>query len=340
MWLFTVNGFFTIIQDRKDANYVWLRARLREDIERNFPGVEVTEHPGADYLFRAKLPREQVAQRVMELVMENNVTSHFKDVMIRTASKPKHGSRSGMLYGVWNAGAAMQPIPPYSKTPRPEPKPFYSGGGKGGWKPGDRTVGAGQSDLFTGRGSESQGLYGGAGAGYRASEFDWDSQSWGGKSTADPAFPVRPKESVNPDLLGDLETMDTDAVLELLASVPIDSPEYDEIWGALTTSERQLVLDREENAQRLREEIAGEAGFVVTDVLPDPRNRPGSRRQRRKEARKKGRHNRHNQEQHGNGTMTDAQYAQYAQERRDGKHGKRQQDRQAYLDARVKESGR
>jgi hypothetical protein len=41
MWIFTVNGFFTVIQDRKDPNYVWLRSRLREDIERNFPGVEV-----------------------------------------------------------------------------------------------------------------------------------------------------------------------------------------------------------------------------------------------------------------------------------------------------------
>src|SRR3954463_12252560 len=131
MWIFTVNGFFTIIQDRKDANFVWLRARLREDIERNFPGIEVQEHPGADYLFRAKLPREQVAARVMELVMEANVTSHFKDVMIRTASKPEHGSRSAMLYGVWNAGAAMQPYAPYSKPPRPAPKPFTSSS-KGG----------------------------------------------------------------------------------------------------------------------------------------------------------------------------------------------------------------
>jgi hypothetical protein len=307
MWIFTVNGFFTIIQDRKDANYVWLRARLREDIERNFPGVTAEEHPGADYLFRVKLPREQVAERLFELTMENNVTSHFKDVMIRTASKPVHGSRSSMLYGVWNAGAAMQPIPPYSKVPRPEPKPFTSTSKGGSWKPGDRTVGRGQDSLFSsGRGSEDRGLYGGAGAGYRASEFDWDSRSWGGTSNPDPALPSgRTVSEPSPEASDD---------------------ELSEWWSMLTPEEQQAYLDETEDQLR-RAEAAEVEAVEVVDVLPAPANRPGNRRQRRKAKRK----NRHNQE-HPSRMSLGPEYDRYAQERREGLHGQEQQNRQAYLD--------
>lgn len=298
MWIFTVNGFFTVIQDRKDANYVWLRARLREDIERNFPGVTAEEHPGADYLFRVKLPREQVAQRLFELTMENNVTSHFKDVMIRTASKPKYGSRSSMLYGVWNAGAAMQPIPPYGKIPRPEPKPVVSTDQR--WKAGDRSVSRGQNALFS-RDGENRGLYGGAGAGYKGSEFDWDSKSWGGTSSPDPALP---------------------------SSAPA-SDEDDLWWETLSPEEQQAYLDEAED--QLRRQEATEVGSVeLVDVLPAPANRPGTRRQRRKE--KRNRHNRHNQ------MSSTAQYERRAQEARDGLRGQEEQNRQAFLDKRTKGS--
>jgi hypothetical protein len=304
MWIFTVNGFFTIIQDRKDANYVWLRARLREDIERNFPGVTVEEHPGADYLFRAKLPREQVAQRVMELVMENNVTSHFKDVMIRTASKPVHGSRSKMLYGVWHSGADMQPYAPYSKTPRPAPMPITPS--KGGLF--SSSDGRGKGGFYSQRGSEDRGLYGGMGGGFRASEFDWDSRSWGGTSSPDPALPSgRTVSEPGPEASDD---------------------ELSEWWAMLTPEEQQAYLDETEDQLRRAEAEEETRAVEVVDVLPAPANRPGIRRQRRKAKRK----NRHNQEQHSGHAMTDAQYAQYAQERRDGKHGKQQQDRQTFLD--------
>lgn len=287
MWIFTVNGFFTIIQDRKDPNYVWLRARLREDIERNFPGVEVTEHPGADYLFRAKLPREQVATRVMELVMENNVTSHFKDVMIRTASKPEHGSRSNMLYGVWNSGGAMQPYAPYSKTPRQKSAPVF--------KPSYSQHQGQQS---------SQGLYGGPGAGRRASEFDWDTHAWGsggGVSYADPAPAGAPSQQMTDE-------------------------EFEAWWAGLSATERDAFLDEAENDQRHREAMEEDFGAAtraveIEDVRPDPRNRPGNRRQRRKEKRR----NKHNQ-------YRDLHEETKAQRNRDGLNGLESKNRQAYLD--------
>jgi hypothetical protein len=257
MWIFTVNGFFTVIQDRKDPNYVWLRSRLREDIERNFPGVTAQEHPGADYLYRVKLPREQVAQRLFELAMENNVTSHFKDVMIKTASKPEFGSRSQMLYGVWNAGAAMQPIPPYSKARRSKPvqQPHKA----------SRQPGAGQTGIGL-----TPYTYGGNGTGYYGSDFDWQSGDWGGRQAKDPAPVSRPGQHATDE-------------------------EFEEWWGSLTDDEREAFLDEAEAEQRQREELEEDFGAAaralefsaaeVVDVHPAPRNRPGNRKQRRRERR-------------------------------------------------------
>lgn len=278
MWIFTVNGFFTVIQDRKDPAFVWLRSRLREDIERNFPGVEVTEHPGADYLFRAKLPREQVAQRLFELAMENNVTSHFKDVMIRTASKPEFGSRSSMLYGVWTAGAAMQPIAPYSKQPRVKQAwtPPKTGSTPGGGRYG--SVGT----SFSSRPATSS--RGGA----RASDFDWDAQAWGGgDSQRDPDQPPVQLTSWSEGQLTKFTELDL-----------LGEGDFEAVWLTLTDADRESYLDYQEELLDAREALGGGDGdFLSTppqmaDVYPAPRNRPGNRKERRKAKRK----NRHNQD--------------------------------------------
>ncbi|TXC45637.1 hypothetical protein, partial [Salmonella enterica] len=150
-------GFFSFVVDRKDSSQLWLRARVREDLARNFPDAEIIEKPGADYLFRAKVSKEAVAKRMAEMIMEADITGHFKDVAKQRSSTPTHGSRSSAYYAFWTAMAALQPYAPYSKTPRPAYQPPVSKGGS--WKPGDRSVGRGQDSLFSsGRGSESTGL--------------------------------------------------------------------------------------------------------------------------------------------------------------------------------------
>lgn len=300
MWIFTVNGFFTFVVDRKDPDMVWLRSRLREDLERNFPGVTVEEHPGADYLFRAKITRAELADHMVRLIADADVTSHFKDEMIKRAAKPVHGNRSAMMYALWNAGAAMQPYAPYSKVPRPTPQPVT-------WKgtSADRKPGVGQTSL-------SPYTYGGTGTGRYASEFDWDRADWnGGKAAKDPVVNRK---------TGEIAPEATDA-------------EMDAWWISLTDDERDAILDEEEAEQRHREmaddfEAAARAnGLTVPEVefvTPAPRNRPGNRR---KKGGKKGRrHNRHNQE----GPAVSSE--RYAQECRDGKRGQEARNRQAYLD--------
>jgi hypothetical protein len=265
MWIFTEHGFITFVVDKKDPSQVWLRARMREHLADNFPDIEITEHPGADYFFRAKVSKTYLAEQMTRLIMDANITSHFKDEMNRRAAKPKWGSISEVMYAVWNGAAKWQPYAPYSRVPRGQQQATT-------WKntQADRRPGQGQTALGFGGPSSTYGDR-------RGSEFDWDSKTWGGVSGPDPA-----RVSSSP------LTSLTDA-------------EFDRWWADLSDEERDRILDEEEAEQRRREESEEDLGAAaraaeflpspeVLDVFPDPRNRPGNRRQRRK-----NRKNRHNQ---------------------------------------------
>jgi hypothetical protein len=331
MWIVTDKGFFSFVVDRKDPTMLWLRARVREDLVRNFPDAKVIEKPGSDYVFRAKVSKADVAARMAEMIMNSDITGHFKDVAKSRSAKPEYGDRGRAYYAFWNAMAELQPYRPYSKTHRSQEKTWSSKT----WKPGDKTVGSGQTSVFGGyqpSGSENKGLYGGAGSGRYASDFDWDTRDWGGTSTPDPVLPAKPaqgKRLTEAELTELIEHGDTDALLDVLHTLPGDSPAFDLVWGALTPDEAQRFLDEEEEIQRNREEMLAEV--TVADVHPAPRNRPGNRRQRRKE--RKARKNRHNQE------MTAADFERRAQQRREGLLGKEAQNRQAYLDKQAAKNG-
>lgn len=336
MWIVTDKGFFSFVVDRKNPDMLWLRARVREDLALNFPDAEIVEKPGSDYLFRALVPKEAVAKRMAEMIMEADITGHFKDVAMRRSAVPTHGSRSSAYYAFWGAMAKLQPYAPYSKTPRlPEPKKV--------WKPSDRTVGSGQGAISF-SGSESKGLYGGPGAGYRASEFDWDSNSWGGKSTPDPALP-KPQPSgrrlSEAEITEVIEHGTPDEVMDLLHSLPADTPAWEMVWSSLTPEECQRFLDEEEAAQRFREEMnedfaAAARTLEMADVHPAPASRAGNRRQRRKD--RKGRKNRHNQQGTSYTPSYETEHAN-AQRNRDGLNGQEARNRQAYLDKQAARKG-
>jgi len=62
MWIFTKDGFFSVVQDRDDETVVLVRARRRADLENilkpeELPGIQDT--PGADYGFRIFMDRKR-----------------------------------------------------------------------------------------------------------------------------------------------------------------------------------------------------------------------------------------------------------------------------------------
>lgn len=85
MWIFTTDGFFSIVQDKhcKDDEVV-VRARARMDIEKLNKkiggGFEIIETPKADYLYRMIVPKRAMAQYLDSYVANMNYPN-FKDTI-------------------------------------------------------------------------------------------------------------------------------------------------------------------------------------------------------------------------------------------------------------------
>lgn len=61
MWIFMNDAMLSIVAHRTKPNHLLVRARKAGDIARVFPGTRETRTPGADYLYRAVVKREDVA---------------------------------------------------------------------------------------------------------------------------------------------------------------------------------------------------------------------------------------------------------------------------------------
>jgi len=60
--MFLSDAFLSIVDKDGDGTILLVRARKSGDIERMFPEAEVTKEGGTDYLYRARLPRDRLAE--------------------------------------------------------------------------------------------------------------------------------------------------------------------------------------------------------------------------------------------------------------------------------------
>lgn len=107
MWICFSDAFLSIVEPPKKDGTLLVRARRQGDIERVFAGAKVEKTPGRDYLFRALIPREQVAYVIGQHVAGigyQNFKSSVSDNRLHDA-----------FAGVWSIMARLQPIPPYSR---------------------------------------------------------------------------------------------------------------------------------------------------------------------------------------------------------------------------------
>ena len=106
MWLSLSDSFFSIVESPDDDAVLLVRARRQGDIQKVFPDAKVTRTPGRDYLFRAFIQRETVAEVIAEQVMKIGY-GNFKDSV---ADNKLHNAYSS----VWGIMSRLQPVPPYS----------------------------------------------------------------------------------------------------------------------------------------------------------------------------------------------------------------------------------
>jgi len=78
MWLCTSNSFLSVVADRDNPNRLLVRARVAGHIEHVFPAAKVFTDSQADYLYRAFIQREVVAQAVAANISKIDY-DNFKD---------------------------------------------------------------------------------------------------------------------------------------------------------------------------------------------------------------------------------------------------------------------
>ena len=65
MWLFTTDGFVSAVAHRNKPGMLLVRARRSEHLRAMLPDVQVECTPGADYRFRAEVPRAMWLAKVL-----------------------------------------------------------------------------------------------------------------------------------------------------------------------------------------------------------------------------------------------------------------------------------
>lgn len=110
MWLFTNIGFFSVVEKPYDIEQglITIRSRVRLDLEvlktLYLPSMtEVIESADADYKFRSRVKKVDLAEAMPELIMNINY-ENFKDEIFEV-----HGHERATLYGkIWGQAYEMQ----------------------------------------------------------------------------------------------------------------------------------------------------------------------------------------------------------------------------------------
>jgi hypothetical protein len=66
MWIFLNDAFLSVVAHNDRPGHLHVRARVEGDLERTFPGVQVSETPDGDYRFRADIERAEVARVIAD----------------------------------------------------------------------------------------------------------------------------------------------------------------------------------------------------------------------------------------------------------------------------------
>lgn len=110
MWICLNDAFLSVIEPTRGSAVLRVRARRKGDIEKVFPDAKVQRTPGRDYLYRAEIDRELVAEVMAEQVRSIGY-SNFKDSV---KNKPLHDAYARF----WGIMANLQELRPYSRTSR------------------------------------------------------------------------------------------------------------------------------------------------------------------------------------------------------------------------------
>jgi len=106
MWVATTQGFYRVVQHRRDRSKLLVRARTREDIEAlrdQIPDIRTFSDSRADYRWRAVVTRAEWIAALAQLVSELDYPN------FKSAVASRQGSERAHYYGeVWSVLAGLQ----------------------------------------------------------------------------------------------------------------------------------------------------------------------------------------------------------------------------------------
>lgn len=106
MWVCLNRSFLSIVNQPDNKDVLLVRARRKGDIQKVFPGAKVKRTPERDYLYRAVIPRTEVARAIADEVVNINY-GNFK---ASVRDNRLHDAYSS----VWTIMSRLQPSAPYS----------------------------------------------------------------------------------------------------------------------------------------------------------------------------------------------------------------------------------
>jgi hypothetical protein len=111
MWIYTKQGYVSIVQDRDDKDKLWVRARKPEPLIHMF-GEFPKYTLNSDYMYRHLATRTQVSEILSHMIYEDIDYPNFKE----SINEPLYAC---MLHDIWAIGLAYSRRTPIGKRKKP-----------------------------------------------------------------------------------------------------------------------------------------------------------------------------------------------------------------------------
>jgi hypothetical protein len=101
IWIFTLDGFFSAVQDKDDPGRIMVRSRIKEDLENMLArlaiqDVEILAWTGTDYAYRVFIPRP-AWRDYLEAMSDGLNYTNFKAAAVDHLDQ----ARSTAYHSVW-----------------------------------------------------------------------------------------------------------------------------------------------------------------------------------------------------------------------------------------------
>ena len=106
MWLYTDQGHISVVTDRDNDRYVFVRARNKMSLVAFMPHHKILHKKDADYLYRVRIAKTEFCQYLYDYVSKMQY-DNFKGHLLETGMS---GKEYRVFTNVYNAGMGFEDV--------------------------------------------------------------------------------------------------------------------------------------------------------------------------------------------------------------------------------------